>query len=87
MIMFSIQLGETKLFSPLVCLKNHCQLQKQCNSSEANDKKKKAITFCVKEILLSSSSGNDKSHGYLSQHSFSLDKNLIMGSPKHEQEC
>jgi hypothetical protein len=48
---------------------------------------KEVIVLCVKEILLSSSSGNDKSHGHLSQQSFPLDKNLVMGSPKHEQEC
>ena len=39
MIMYPIQLGETRLFFSLVCLKNHCQLHKQCNSSEANDRK------------------------------------------------
>jgi len=48
---------------------------------------KEVIVLCIKEILLSSSSTNDKSHGHLSQHSFSLNKNLIMGSPKHEQDC
>jgi len=48
---------------------------------------KEVIMICVKEILLSSSSGNDKRHGHLSWHSFSLEKNLIIGSPKHKQEC